>query len=77
MALACGADNRLVGDGGYTTTITARGDVEWQPPPGLDHGQSRINYHHRPELLLRPGEDEPEHGNDTGEPRPPPGDRAA
>jgi hypothetical protein len=33
MALACGADNRLVGEGGYTTTITARGDVEWQPHP--------------------------------------------
>jgi hypothetical protein len=51
--------------------------VEWQPPPGLDHGQARINYHHRPELLLRPGEDEPEHDDDTGEPRPPPEDHAA
>jgi hypothetical protein len=57
MALACGADNRLVGEGGYTTTITARGDVEWQPPPDLDHGQARLNYHHRPELLLRPPDD--------------------
>jgi hypothetical protein len=77
MALACGADNRLVGDGGYTTTITARGDVQWQPPPGLDHGQARLNYHHRPELLLRPGEDEPGHDDDTGGARPPPEDHAA
>ncbi|WP_166907247.1 HNH endonuclease signature motif containing protein, partial [Mycobacterium sp. DL440] len=60
MALACGPDNRLVdADGGYTTTINDRGEVEWQPPPGLDHGQNRINYHHRPELLLAPPEDQP------------------
>ena len=30
-----------------------------EPPPDLDHGQSRINYYHRPEALLRPPEDEP------------------
>ncbi len=62
MALACGPDNRLVNtDGGYTTSINRRGEVEWQPPPGLDHGQNRINYHHRPELLLTPPEqDDPD-----------------
>ncbi|WP_410506951.1 HNH endonuclease signature motif containing protein [[Mycobacterium] appelbergii] len=55
MALACGPDNRLVhSDGGYTTTITNTGEVAWHPPPALDHGQARINYHHRPELLLTP-----------------------
>ncbi|CRZ17361.1 REP13E12 repeat protein [Mycolicibacterium neworleansense] len=55
MSLACGPDNRLVNsDGGYTTTINQNGDVEWHPPPDLDHGQHRINYHHRPELLLTP-----------------------
>ncbi|WP_131812977.1 HNH endonuclease signature motif containing protein, partial [Mycolicibacterium peregrinum] len=59
MALACGPDNRLVDDdGGYTTTITADGVVEWHPPPELDHGQNRINYLHRPELLLTPPEPE-------------------
>ncbi|BBY27386.1 hypothetical protein MSEDJ_14820 [Mycolicibacterium sediminis] len=58
MALACGADNRLVGEGGWTTTITDRGDVEWQPPPDLDNGHTPINYHHRPELLLRPPHDD-------------------
>ncbi len=40
-----------------TTTINARGECEWAPPPDLDHGQSRINYYHRPEALLRPAED--------------------
>ncbi|MBU9763075.1 DUF222 domain-containing protein [Mycobacterium sp. TNTM28] len=56
MALACGPHNRMVtnDDTGYTTTINNHGDVEWHPPPGLDHGQHRINYHHRPELLLTP-----------------------
>ncbi|WP_101906406.1 HNH endonuclease signature motif containing protein [Mycolicibacterium setense] len=60
MTLACGPDNRMVHtDGGYTTTINARGEVEWHPPAGLDHGQSRINYHHRPELLLTPPDPNP------------------
>ncbi|MGA5543973.1 DUF222 domain-containing protein [Mycobacterium sp. NPDC051198] len=59
MALACGPDNRLVDDdGGYTTTISADGVVQWHPPPELDHGQNRINYLHRPELLLTPPESE-------------------
>lgn len=59
MALACGPDNRMVHrDGGYTTTINGRGEVEWQAPPWLDNGQQRINYVHRPELLLRPVEEE-------------------
>ncbi|MCV7143830.1 DUF222 domain-containing protein, partial [Mycolicibacterium fortuitum] len=57
MALACGPDNRLVDDdGGYSTTITSDGVVQWHPPPELDHGQHRINYLHRPELLLTPPE---------------------
>jgi hypothetical protein len=45
-------------DGGYLTTINGRGEVEWHPPPQLDHGQNRINYHHRPELLLAPPDNE-------------------
>lgn len=61
MTLACPPDNRLVDDdGGYTTTFNDRGEVEWHPPPELDHGQARINYYHRPELLLNPPEDESE-----------------
>ncbi|MEN4398466.1 HNH endonuclease signature motif containing protein [Mycolicibacterium senegalense] len=61
MILACGPHNRLVhSDGGYSTTIDEHGEVEWHPPPGLDHGQNRINYHHRPELLLAPPDGGPE-----------------
>ena len=70
MALACGPDNRLIdNDNGWTTTINPHGDVEWTPPPPqLDwghlplagDGQQRINYYHRPELLLRPPDDEEE-----------------
>ncbi len=60
LGLACGPDNRQVDDdGGYTTTINAHGQVEWHPPPGLDHGQHRVNYYHRPELLLTPPEPAP------------------
>ncbi|MGD9621478.1 MAG: 13E12 repeat family protein [Mycolicibacterium sp.] len=60
LALACGPDNRLVGtDGGWTTTINARGEVEWIPPAQLDTGQVRLNYFHRPEALMRSPEDDP------------------
>ena len=57
MTLACGPDNRLVNkDNGWTTTINNHGDTEWTPPEPLDTGQARVNYYHRPELLLRPPE---------------------
>ncbi len=64
LALACGPDNRLVdNNNGWTTTINNQGDVEWTPPPHLDTGQTRINYYHRPEKLLRPPQDpNPERG---------------
>ena len=52
MTLACGPDNRDVDDDGWQTRINTRGECEWRPPPDLDHGQSRINYYHRPEALL-------------------------
>jgi hypothetical protein len=58
LTLACGTDNRAVDDGGWQTTINTRGECEWTPPPALDHGQTRINYYHRPEALLRPTEDQ-------------------
>lgn len=58
LALACGPDNRMVdAKGGWTTTVNARGDVEWAPPPQLDTGQARINHYHRPERLLYPTDD--------------------
>ena len=60
LGLACGPDNRLVNThGGWTTRMNDRHEVEWIPPPALDTGQTRINYYHRPEALLRPPE-EPE-----------------
>ncbi len=63
LGLACGPDNRMVNThGGWTTTINDRHEVEWTPPPGLDTGQARINYYHRPEALLRPP-DEPRPGD--------------
>jgi len=80
LGLACGPDNRMVGDGGWTTSINAHGQVEWAPPPHLDTGQTRINTYHHPERLLHPPNNptpadepkpKPEHG-DTGEPPPPP-----
>jgi hypothetical protein len=73
MTLACGPDNRLADDGGWRTTINARGECEWHPPPDLDHGQSRINYFHRPEALLRPAEDQalPNPSQTPGGPEPP------
>jgi hypothetical protein len=74
LGLACGPDNRMVDqDGGWTTSINARGEVEWAPPPPLDTGQARVNYHHRPERLLHPPDEpepEPERDDDTGEPQP-------
>ena len=62
-------------DGGWTTSINARGEVEWTPPPELDTGQARVNYYHRPERLLHPPDepeptDGPESDDDTGEPQP-------
>ncbi len=61
LTLACGTDNRMVGNDtyGWTTTINTRGEAEWIPPSQLDTGQSRINYHHRPEKLLRPEDQTP------------------
>jgi hypothetical protein len=44
----------MVDKDGWTTTINARGDVEWTPPPHLDTGRARVNHYHRPERLLHP-----------------------
>ncbi|MHA0289881.1 DUF222 domain-containing protein [Mycobacterium sp. C3-094] len=58
LGLACPPDNRSVGEGGWTTSMNTRHEVEWAPPPNLDTGQTRINTHHTPERLLRPPDDE-------------------
>lgn len=52
LGLACGPDNRSVTDGGWTTQMNERCEVEWIPPTSLDTGQARINNYHRPERLL-------------------------
>jgi hypothetical protein len=60
LTLACGADNRDVNaDGGWSTSMNARTECEWAPPPQLDTGQHRINYYHRPDRLTRPPDDDP------------------
>ncbi|MGE2833750.1 DUF222 domain-containing protein [Mycobacterium sp. SMC-4] len=56
LALACGSDNRSVDEGGWSTRINDRCEVEWIPPPQLDTGQARVNYYHQPERLLRPSD---------------------
>ncbi|WP_330218741.1 HNH endonuclease signature motif containing protein [Mycolicibacterium obuense] len=56
LTLACGPDNRMVEQTGWTTTVNDRGQTEWLPPPDLDwghhplagDGRRRVNgYHHR------------------------------
>lgn len=58
LTLACGPDNRLVEQGGWTTRVRPDGRVEWLPPPHLDTGQSRVNNYHHPEKYLLPEDDE-------------------
>ena len=59
LGLACGPDNRLVKQGGWTTRIRSDGRIEWIPPPPLDTGQDRINHHHHPDELLAPHDEDP------------------
>jgi hypothetical protein len=59
LGLACGPDNRLVKEGGWTTRIRSDGRIEWIPPPLLDTGQDRINHQHHPEELLAPHDEDP------------------
>ena len=76
LGLACGPDNRMVGEGGWTTRINAHHEVEWIPPPHLDTGQARINHYHRPERLLQPPDDPQALPDNTiGEPTPPDADQ--
>jgi hypothetical protein len=59
LTLACGPDNRMVEEGGWTTRKRKDGRTEWIPPPHLDTGQSRVNDYHHPEKYLLPEEDPP------------------
>ena len=54
LTLACGPDNRLIEESGWTTRKRKDGRTEWIPPPHLDTGQSRVNDYHHPEKYLNP-----------------------
>ncbi|TRW82431.1 HNH endonuclease [Mycolicibacterium sp. 018/SC-01/001] len=57
LTLACGPDNRMVEQTGWTTKINDRGRTEWLPPPDLDTGRRRVNGYHHPEHYLLPDDD--------------------
>lgn len=57
LTLACGPDNRMCTEFHWDTHLNEHGRVEWIPPPGLDHGQPRINTMHHPQDLLAPHPD--------------------
>ncbi|HZQ31845.1 MAG TPA: HNH endonuclease signature motif containing protein [Mycobacterium sp.] len=63
--LACGPDNRLVEDGGWTTRKNDKGETEWIPPPHLDRGQPRTNTNFRPERMLPDVEDDADAPDDV------------
>ncbi|MET0901517.1 MAG: hypothetical protein ABWY45_26680, partial [Mycobacterium sp.] len=55
LTLACGPDNRMVEETGWTTRNRPEdGVTEWIPPPELDCGQSRTNAFHHPDRILAP-----------------------
>ena len=60
MTLACGPENRMIENTGWTTRRNAKGQTQWDPPPDLDTGQHRVNGYHHPERHLLPEDhDEP------------------
>ncbi len=60
LTLACGPDNRLVEEGGWTTRKLPDGQTQWIPPPHQDTGQPRTNDFHHPEKTLSDNEDDDE-----------------
>ncbi len=58
LTLACGPDNRLIEESGWTTRKRKDGRTQWIPPPHLDTGQDRVNNYHHPEEYLLPDENE-------------------
>jgi Domain of unknown function (DUF222) len=45
--LACKPDHKMA-DKGWRTIKLANGQIQWIPPPHLDHGQARTNHYHHP-----------------------------
>ena len=72
LTLACGPDNRLIENTGWTTTRNTAGATEWIPPPDLDWGHhplagaggTRTNGYHHPEKYLLPKNDDPPENDD-------------
>nr|WP_255374704.1 HNH endonuclease signature motif containing protein [Mycobacterium sp. NAZ190054] len=58
LTFACGPDNRMIENTGWTTRKNAKNQTEWIPPPELDTGQHRVNGYHHPERHLLPENDE-------------------
>ncbi|MCP9270638.1 HNH endonuclease signature motif containing protein [Mycolicibacterium arenosum] len=59
-ALACPADNRLVGPQPHQwSTDVVEGVVHWHPPDHLDTGQATVNYRNRPDQIPLPDETAP------------------
>ena len=58
LSLACGPDNRLIEETGWTTRKRKDGRTEWIPPPQLDTGQARVNNYHHPQRYLIPDNDD-------------------
>ncbi len=56
LTLACGPDNRLATEGGWTTEMR-NGRAHWTPPPLLDVGQPRTNTIYQPQLYPTENED--------------------
>ena len=56
MSFACGPDNRMLHETGWSVRRRKDGRTEWIPPPNLDTGQARINFYHHPERYLIPDE---------------------
>lgn len=52
LTRACGPDNRLIENTGWTTRKRKDGRTAWIPPPHLDTGQARVNNYHHPERYL-------------------------
>jgi hypothetical protein len=59
LTLACGPDNRLIEESGWTTRKRKDGRTEWIPPPHLDTRQARVNDYHHPEKYLQPEDEDP------------------
>lgn len=57
LTFACGPENRMIENTGWTTRKNSRNQTEWIPPPDLETGQHRVNGYHHPDRHLLPHEE--------------------